>query len=399
MVFPHKHFNMIIKKSLEDKIRFLCAKNPHNEYSGTLFYKTEGSFEQDNLCIIGVDLYLQDLGNAVYTELSQDISMASYMARHDLMGYYTGCMHSHHSMSTNFSGTDMETVNDWGNTQNHFVSLIVNNEGLYSAKITRKIKRTTKSTSSGTIEYAYKSWQDIEHSSVTKFESKTNSVTDYYIEVFNLDITVEKSDYRKSELEERLEELLNTKRKFESRSYPYIENVYGRNSDNIRIPFAKREDIIDTTPVQQGYTEDSSDYVLGFQNTDVSSYFQKKHEKLVSDFIKQIITFNMLSPMNSSLNMDTRSKNFNSICKKMFPNPNDFGEFIESFISVALDYVVKTEDFAVWASEMIEGFNREHPYKSSAAEIFLTKVTQEIAKLNITGDYITYYYSTLEYMV
>ena len=107
----------------------------------------------------------------------------------------------------------------------------------------------------------------------------------------------------------------------------------------------------------------------------------------------------MLSPLNNSLNMEAWSKNFNSICKKMFPDPDDFGEFIESFISLTLDYVVKTEEFAAWASEMVEDFDREHPYKSSASEIFSTKVEQEIAKLNITGDYIKYYYSTLEDMI
>lgn len=47
---------------------------------------------------------------------------------------------SHHSMSTFFSGTDINTLREEGDERNCFVSLIVNNAGTYSAAITRKIQ-------------------------------------------------------------------------------------------------------------------------------------------------------------------------------------------------------------------------------------------------------------------
>lgn len=43
-------------------------------------------------------------------------------------------------MSTFFSGTDTATLKEEGRDRNHFVSLIVNNAGSYTAAITRKVK-------------------------------------------------------------------------------------------------------------------------------------------------------------------------------------------------------------------------------------------------------------------
>lgn len=46
---------------------------------------------------------------------------------------------SHHTMTTTPSGTDINTLREEGNERNCFVSLIVNNAGVYYAAITRKI--------------------------------------------------------------------------------------------------------------------------------------------------------------------------------------------------------------------------------------------------------------------
>lgn len=49
---------------------------------------------------------------------------------------------SHHSMSSNPSQTDIETINKEGEDRNHFLSVIVNNAGSYHAYLTRKLKIT-----------------------------------------------------------------------------------------------------------------------------------------------------------------------------------------------------------------------------------------------------------------
>lgn len=88
-----------------------------------------------------------DLGNATYTEFNMSEDVAAYMADNiELFDCNTGLCHSHHVMSTNFSGTDMSTLLTEGNDTNCFVSLIVNNEGTYSAKVTRKVQSKSEVT-------------------------------------------------------------------------------------------------------------------------------------------------------------------------------------------------------------------------------------------------------------
>ena len=92
-------YKITIVEELEKKIRFLCEKLPRNEWSGTLFYTVEGSFEENNLHVIGKDFFLQDVGEATYTEFKNDVDLAGYMAAHELWDCYTGLMHSHNMMS------------------------------------------------------------------------------------------------------------------------------------------------------------------------------------------------------------------------------------------------------------------------------------------------------------
>lgn len=92
-------YKITILPELEQKIRVLCNKLPNNEYSGTLFYKIEGSFEDKSLNVIAVDFYIQDIGSGTYTEFQNDDTLAQYMVSHDLFDCYTGLLHSHNRMA------------------------------------------------------------------------------------------------------------------------------------------------------------------------------------------------------------------------------------------------------------------------------------------------------------
>lgn len=86
-------FKIKIEDSLEKQIRFLCSKFPKNEYSGTLFYTIEGSFENKDLVIIAKDFYLQDIGSAAFTKFKMDNSVSTYMVENELFDCYQGLMH------------------------------------------------------------------------------------------------------------------------------------------------------------------------------------------------------------------------------------------------------------------------------------------------------------------
>ena len=88
-----------------------------------------------------------DLGNATFTEFKMNEDVAAYMAQNiELFDCEIGLVHSHHQMSTNPSGTDLNTLREEGNERNCFVSLIVNNAGTYYAAITRKVQSKSEIT-------------------------------------------------------------------------------------------------------------------------------------------------------------------------------------------------------------------------------------------------------------
>lgn len=139
-------FKIVIPESVESKIRHLCSIVHDVEWSGTLFYKHEGSIEEGTFKVICVDLFVMDIGSSAYTEYDESPDILTYRIDHDLLGedIQEGLIHSHNNMATFFSGTDTNTLIDEGTNTNHFVSLIVNNEGTYTAGVTRRVITETQ---------------------------------------------------------------------------------------------------------------------------------------------------------------------------------------------------------------------------------------------------------------
>lgn len=133
-------FDLHIATELESKIRYMCNKFPNNEWSGVLFYNYTGSFKDNDLSFTAVDFFLMDYGSATYTEFEMSPDVCSYMAENpELLDCQMGLIHSHDQMKTFFSATDTSTLLSEGSERGSFLSLIVNNEGTYSAAITRAI--------------------------------------------------------------------------------------------------------------------------------------------------------------------------------------------------------------------------------------------------------------------
>lgn len=105
-------------------------------------------------------------------------------------------------MSSFFSGTDTATLKEEGNDRNHFVSLIVNNEGTYTAAITRKVKSTKIINEN----YSYGSFEDTVVSNTKQYTQETEE-----IEYFYLDIEKEGSTNDFKEIDERLAEIQKQK--------------------------------------------------------------------------------------------------------------------------------------------------------------------------------------------
>lgn len=103
-------------------------------------------------------------------------------------------------MQSFFSNTDTATLREEGRDRNHFVSLIVNNAGTYTAAITRRIRTVSES-------FTYPTFNDGEISSRRDAEE-----TEEYLEYFNLDIEFEGEHQSFEELDARLKEIREAKR-------------------------------------------------------------------------------------------------------------------------------------------------------------------------------------------
>ena len=129
-------YKLHIPKEVKMRIDYICLKLNNIEWSGTLFYTVTGSIKDKDLVVHITDFLPQDIGSSAATEFTEDPEFVSYMIENDLLDCYRGLIHSHHTMATFFSGTDEATLLKESANYDHFVSLIVNNAGVYSAKMT-----------------------------------------------------------------------------------------------------------------------------------------------------------------------------------------------------------------------------------------------------------------------
>lgn len=124
-----------IDNKLEQIIRYLCNNLPENEWSGNLLYQTEGTIENKDLKIFAKYLILKDIGNKVFTSFDEDlIEILQVQNEQKLTSCKTGLIHNHNTMDTFFSPTDINTLKEKADNGT-FLSLIVNNRGVYNAKI------------------------------------------------------------------------------------------------------------------------------------------------------------------------------------------------------------------------------------------------------------------------
>lgn len=152
-----------------------------------------------------------DLGNATFTEFKMSEDVASYMSENiELFDCDLQLIHSHHQMSTQPSGTDLNTLKEEGNERNCFVSLIVNNAGKYYAAVTRKIQTKSEVTIKrlGTsYEFFGEGSKELEHDSA----ETTKVIEKEVIEYFDLDVERHEVSNSLEYLDARFDEIVKKK--------------------------------------------------------------------------------------------------------------------------------------------------------------------------------------------
>jgi len=357
-------FNLLIPQDVQAKIDYICSKVHDVEWSGTLFYLPNGTIENGDLSIKVLDIFVQDIGTAAYTEFSTSPDMIGYVAQHlELMedGIQFGLIHSHQSMPTFFSGTDVATLQEEGNDRNHFVSLIANNAGKYTARVTRKIYTTRKIKNN----YSYFSFNNIKI-----FGKGEKEETIEEIEWFNLKITSEQSS-EFSEIAERLEEIKAAKeaaRVLSAKSAPFTQPYAGG-----QYPYMGQS----KTPAFNNRTYEPTQYTMPLDEpTDYDSYLEEIQENkvaisehvtieedefgvkglhfnkgVVNHIVKQLLTGNVLISSSIITNYSNLWRANELYFKQRFSDMQEFKEWAETFVEVlitnASDPLIETQGMDV----------------------------------------------------
>lgn len=141
--FPEVHFSskvkLILSRDLVAEIYTLHKAVGHLEWSGPLFYKIlQGDLGAGykDLVLKACHVFPMDIGTSGFTEYKFGPEILdAYDGNKELEEMKIGHIHTHHSMGTFFSGTDMDELHDNAPNHNFYLSLIVNFAGDYKAKV------------------------------------------------------------------------------------------------------------------------------------------------------------------------------------------------------------------------------------------------------------------------
>lgn len=358
------NYKLIIPAEVERKIRFACQKVWNTEWSGTLFFTHEGSFENNDLVIRCVDIYIMDIGTQAYTEFDMNPDVIAYMTEHsELLDCQLGLIHSHCTFSTFFSGTDTATLKEEGRDRNNFVSLIVNNAGTYTAAITRRIKSKQVKES-----VSYEFFGDGEKNDTKEYVSSADE-----IEWFYLKIEKEGENYSFPDMAARLEEIKQAKaekaKKVQTHVYqggykPVITNSYSTKAGPANL--VKKEN--DKPKVVQPTLFDHMD---DFQFDDNYSlpYGQVAFDKItLKSLVLQLITGSIIISNDSKIDITKWAKSMPALYEKRFGKGEEgmknFKMWADTYAEYLTWYVTdekleklgfdETEICAICAHDMIE---------------------------------------------
>lgn len=358
------NYKLIIPAEVERKIRFACQKVWSTEWSGTLFFTHEGSFENDDLVIRCADIYIMDIGTQAYTEFDMNPDVISYMCENpELLDCQMGLIHSHNNMSTFFSGTDTATLKEEGRDRNNFVSLIVNNAGSYTAAITRRIKSKQVKES-----VSYEFFGDGEKQDTKEYVSDADE-----IEWFYLKIEKEGENYSFPDMAARLEEIRQAKAEkakkvqtpvYQSGYKPTIANSYDTKAGPANL--VKKE--VDKPKVAQPTLFDNVDN-LPFDDNYSLPYGQVTFDKVtLKSLVFQLITGSILISNDSKIDIPKWAKSMPALYEKRFGKGEEgmknFKMWADTYTEYLTWYVTdekleelgfdETEICAICAHDMIE---------------------------------------------
>lgn len=358
------NYKLVITAEVEKKIRFACQKVWNTEWSGTLFFTHEGSFENNDLVIKCVDIYIMDIGTQGYTEFDMNPDVIAYMCENPkLLDCQMGLIHSHNNMHTFFSGTDTTTLKEEGRDRNNFVSLIVNNAGNYTAAITRRVKNKSVKES---ISYEFFG-EGVKHDT-KEFISEENEIEWFYLNIVNEgdNSTFQDMDARFEEIKKRKAE----KAKNAEMARNATSQVIAYNKDFYDI---KSEPIMSTPKknlTQTSLFDGVDDW--GYDNHDIPYGAAKFDKNTIKQLTLQLVTGSIIIPNDSKIDIKKWAASMPAMYQKRFGKGEEGMQFFELWADAYTEFLTwyatddnlealgmdNTEICAICAHDMIEELNK-----------------------------------------
>lgn len=330
-------YKLVIPTFVEQKIRHLCNRVWDKEWSGTLFYKVEGSFEDGSLVITCIDIFVMDIGSATYTEFDMSPDVMTYMTEHpELMECQMGLIHSHNNMSTFFSGTDTATLKEEGIDRNHFVSLIVNNAGSYTAAVTRKVKSKREVQEV----FSYESFDGV---LVEATDNWTEEVEE--LQYFMLDITKEGANYSFPDVDARLVEIKKAKeakaKTTTCTTKDYSQGFGKGQNQNVATP-----KVVTTRTLFDEVEENDK---LPFETAEVvPDQDVKADPKLIHSLCLQLLTGSVMIPNESKIDIKKWVNSMKSVVERRVGVGTEGLKSYQTFIESMVEFLVwDTEDLTL----------------------------------------------------
>lgn len=309
-------YKLIIPDLVQRKIREWCYHFPTKEWSGTLFYTVEGSFEDNSLVITCKDIYVSDIGSATYTEFDHSTDIVTYQAMNDLLDCYTGLIHSHNQMATFFSGTDRNTLIDEGMNMPHFLSLIVNNAGVYTAKITRRVSLQTSKITYPTFGGESKS-------------EEVESTINEYLEAFPLEIDVQEDTSIRDEVAERIKEIEAEKATVRRTNFPSTKEEDASSEGEEEVP-STRKFLLQRTSIQPTLFPAEE---ISPSETDGSWVNIEVPQELAQKLLIQLVTGSITAGFSDKFDIEKWcSSVMERAFLRRFPDPQNLENWLDHYI-------------------------------------------------------------------
>lgn len=158
-----------------------------------------------------IDFYLMDIGSSSFTSFTWGPEVTDYFEKNPELlimdGVRTGCLHSHHTMPTFFSGEDMDdlVINTRSPEVDYYMSVIINTHGEWKSRIAFRIKESVTQQVKSTFANTLPNYQNWKTNRKTAFEETV-------LYMLNMEIVDEGLGEDGKALVDRFQELTNRKK-------------------------------------------------------------------------------------------------------------------------------------------------------------------------------------------